>query len=69
MKLFTLKKSQTKEENEQRIQLIRNIYSALWLNPSMSEESRQKILIGSLVYTHLSAKEIQEDVASQYKRK
>lgn len=65
MKLFE-QKSDTKEEKEKRIQFVLNIYSVLSCDPSISKEMKRKILIGSLLHTNLSAKEIQEDIVNGY---
>lgn len=53
-KLF-YQKSETKEEKEKRIQFVLNIYAAV---SHMSHEEKQKILIGALLVTNLSAKEV-----------
>ncbi|KTD72493.1 hypothetical protein [Legionella tucsonensis] len=64
-KLFE-QKLDKKEDKEKRIQFVYNIYSVLSRDPSISNEMKQKILTGSLFYTNLSAKEIQEDIENRY---
>lgn len=64
-KLFG-QKLDKKEDKEKRIQFVYNIYSVLSRDPSISNEMKQKILTGSLFYTNLSAKEIQEDIENRY---
>ncbi|HHF7367716.1 TPA: hypothetical protein ACPSKY_002857 [Legionella bozemanae] len=63
MKFFE-QKSDTKEEK--RIQFVLNLYSVLSRDPSINNEMKQKILIGSLLHTNLSAKEIKEDIVNGY---
>lgn len=65
MKLFE-QKSDTKEDKEKRIQFMSNLYSVLSRDPSINNEMKQKILIGSLLHTNLSAKEIKEDIVNRY---
>ncbi|MCE0721974.1 MULTISPECIES: hypothetical protein [Legionella] len=63
---FFEQKSDKKEDKEKGIQFVSNIYSVLSRDPSISNEMKQKILIGSLFYANLSAKEIQEDIVNRY---
>ncbi|KTD42904.1 hypothetical protein [Legionella parisiensis] len=65
MKLFD-QKPDRKEDKEKRIQFVSNIYSVLSRDPSISKEMKEKILIGSLLHTNLSAKEIQENIINRY---
>ncbi|HHF0524755.1 TPA: hypothetical protein ACTUT5_001535 [Legionella anisa] len=65
MKLFDQKQDK-KEDKEKRIQFVHNVYSVLSRDPSMSEEMKRQVLIGSLLQTNLSAKEIQEDILKRY---
>ncbi len=70
MKLFDKKTDPTEnkvtEDKEKKIQLIRNVYSVLSRDFSMSDEMKQKILIGALIHTTLSAKEVQADIENRY---
>lgn len=65
MKFFE-QKSDTKEDKEKRIQFVLNLYSILSRDPSINNEMKQKTLIGSLLHTNLSAKEIKEDIVNGY---
>jgi hypothetical protein len=65
MNLFE-QKTAAKQDKEKRIQFVSNLYSVLSRDPSMTDEMKRKILIGSLLHTNLSAKEIQEDIANRY---
>ncbi|HHF7374906.1 hypothetical protein [Legionella bozemanae] len=65
MKFFE-QKSDTKKDKEKRIQFVLNLYSVLSRDPSINNEMKQKILIGSLLHTNLSVKEIKEDIVNGY---
>lgn len=65
MKMFD-KKTETIEDKEKRLQFVSNIFSLISCDPSISEEMRQIILIGSLIQTNLSLKEIPKNIANYY---
>ena len=66
MNLFTPNKPQNKNDQQKKIQFIRNVYSALSHDPSMCEELKQRILIGTLSFIKLTPDEVQENIANQY---
>ncbi|STY31659.1 Uncharacterised protein [Legionella wadsworthii] len=55
-KLFN-QKSESKEEKEKKIQFVSNLYAAV---SHMSHGEKQRILIGALMVTDLTAKEVVE---------
>lgn len=55
-----------KMDKEIAIQFIRTIFSALSHDPSMSEEVKQKILVGALLHVNLTPEEIKEEIQQEY---
>ncbi len=62
MRLFKQNNPENQNDREIKIQFVRNIYTAISTDRTMSPEIKQQILLGALIHAGLSAKDVIEEI-------